>query len=200
MQLPRSWRVFGRYPGATFRIIDNADEALALLDTTDAQQQARMHCLGLPFNLNDETRSKFYRDLIRRGIAEGYVVASVLSCDQKTVATVFGIRQGATFVFLRISNAGKRWSHCSPSRLIIERTMAALHKDGVRKFDLSVGNYAFKRRFGATQFPLTDVSRAISWRGIPYALRDSAAQCLRRYPWLAERVARALGKLSRDVE
>jgi CelD/BcsL family acetyltransferase involved in cellulose biosynthesis len=200
MQLPRSWRVFSRYPGATFRIVDKADEALALLDTTDAQQQARMHCLGLPFNLNDEARSKFYRDLIRRGIAEGYVVASVLSCDQKTVATVFGIRQGATFVFLRISNAGKRWSHCSPSRLIIERTMATLHKDGVRKFDLSVGNYAFKRRFGATQFPLTDVSRAISWRGIPYALRDSAAQYLRRYPWLAERVARALGKLSRDVE
>lgn len=200
MQLPRSWRVFNRYPGATFRIIDNADETLALLDTTDAQQQARMRCLGLPFNLNDETRSKFYRDLVRRGTADGYVVASALSCDQETVATVLGIRQGETFVFLRISNAGKRWSHCSPSRLIIERTMAALHRDGVRKFDLSVGNYAFKRRFGATQLPLTDVSKAISWRGIPFALRDGAAQCLRRSPWLADRVARALGKLSRDVE
>ena len=78
--------------------------------------------------------------------------------------------------------------------------MAALHKDGVRKFDLSVGNYAFKRRFGATPLPLTDASKAFSWRGMPYALRDCAAQCLRRYPWLAERVARALGKLSRDVE
>lgn len=200
MQLSRSWRVFNRYPGATFRIIDNADEAMTLLDTTDAQQQARMRCLGIPFNLNDETRSKFYRDLVRRGIAEGYVVASALSCDQGTVATAFGIRQGETFVFLRISNAGKRWSHCSPSRLIIERTMAALHQDGVRKFDLSVGEYAFKRRFGATQLPLVNVSKALSWRGIPYALRSAAAQCLRRYPWLAERAARALGKLSRDVE
>ena len=78
--------------------------------------------------------------------------------------------------------------------------MAALHKDGVRIFDLSVGNYAFKRRFGATQLPLTDVSKALSWRGIPYALRDYAAQCLRRYPWLAEKVGRALGKLPRDEE
>ena len=42
--------------------------------------------------------------------------------------------------------------------------MAALHKDGVRQFDLSVGNYAFKRRFGAVQFPLTDASVALGWR------------------------------------
>ena len=49
---------------------------------------------------------------------------------------------------IRISNAGEKWSNCSPGRLIIERTMAALHQDGVREFDFSIGNYAYKRRFG----------------------------------------------------
>jgi CelD/BcsL family acetyltransferase involved in cellulose biosynthesis len=200
MQLARSWRVFNRNPGAEFRMVAGVDEALTLLDTTDAQQQARMQRLGLPFNLNDESRAKFYRDLVRRGIEEGYVIASALMCEQEIVATVLGVRRDKNFVFLRISNAGKQWSHCSPSRLIIERTMAALHEDGVRQFDLSIGNYAFKRRFGAAQFPLTDVSIALGWRGIPYVLRDRAAQWLRRHPWLAERVARALGKLSRDDE
>jgi CelD/BcsL family acetyltransferase involved in cellulose biosynthesis len=72
--------------------------------------------------------------------------------------------------------------------------MAALHQQGVRQFDLSIGNYAFKRRFGAAQFPLTDISIALGWRGIPYVLRDQAAQGLRRYPRLSERVSRALGK------
>ena len=157
MQLARSWRVFSRNPGAAFRVIGDVDEALAVLDTTDAQQQERMQQLGLPFNLNDETCSKFYRDLVRRGLAEGYVIASALTCGREIVATVLGIRQGNGFVFLRISNAGKQWSPCSPSRLIIERTMAALHRDGVRNFDLSIGNYAFKRRFGAAPLPLTDV-------------------------------------------
>jgi CelD/BcsL family acetyltransferase involved in cellulose biosynthesis len=200
MQLPRSWRVFNRYPGAEFRMVAGVDEALTLLDATDAQQQARMQRLGLAFNLNDEFRAKFYRDLVRRGIEEGYVIASALMCEQEIVATVLGVRRDNNFVFLRISNAGQRWSHCSPSRLIIERTMAALHEDGVRQFDLSIGNYAFKRRFGAARFPLTDVSIALGWRGIPYVLRDRAAQWLRRHPWLAERVARALGKLPRDDE
>ena len=194
MQLARSWRVFSRNPGAAFRVIGDVDEALAVLDTTDAQQQERMQQLGLPFNLNDETCSKFYRDLVRRGLAEGYVIASALTCGREIVATVLGIRQGNGFVFLRISNAGKQWSPCSPSRLIIERTMAALHQDGVRNFDLSIGNYAFKRRFGATPLPLTDVSIALGWRGIPYALRDRAAQQLRRFPWLAEQVGRLRGK------
>jgi CelD/BcsL family acetyltransferase involved in cellulose biosynthesis len=198
MQLPRSWRVFTRNPGAAFRIIEDADEAVRLLDTMDAQQQARMRHLGLEFILNDEVRGKFYRDLVTRGVGEGYVVTCALTCGEEIVATILGIRRGTNFVFLRISNAGERWSHCSPSRLVIERTMAALHKDGVRQFDLSIGNYAFKRRFGAVQFPLTDVSIALRWRGLPYALRDHAAQWLRRHPWLAEPVGRALGRASRD--
>jgi CelD/BcsL family acetyltransferase involved in cellulose biosynthesis len=200
MQLPRSWRVFNRYPGATFEIVDNVDEALRLLDVMDAQQHARMLCLGLPFTLNEGARAKFYRNLVTKGLEEGFAVLSSLKCDEGIVATVLGIRQKKTFIFLRISNAGRRWSHCSPSRLIVERTMSALHQDGVRKFDLSIGNYAFKRRFGAMPFPLTDVSMALGWRGIPYALRDRAAQRLRRYPRLAAMVGRALGKLSRDEE
>ena len=75
---------------------------------------------------------------------------------------------------VRISNAGEKWSNCSPGRLIIERTMAALHRDGVREFDFSVGNYAYKRRFGVTRLPLLDISAALSWRGWPFALRDRA--------------------------
>jgi CelD/BcsL family acetyltransferase involved in cellulose biosynthesis len=198
MQLPRSWRVFNRNPGAAFRMIASADEAVKILDVMDAQQQSRLQRLGLEFVLNDETHAKFYRDLAGRGIAEGYVAVSALTCDEGIVATALGIRSGSYFVFLRISNAGKRWANCSPSRLVIERTMAALHQQGVRHFDLSIGNYAFKRRLGAVPFPLADASIALGWRGIPYALRDWAAQCLRRDPWLAKRVRRLLGKLSHD--
>ena len=72
--------------------------------------------------------------------------------------------------------------------------MAALHQDGVREFDFSVGNYAYKRRFGVAPIALVDVGAALSWRGIPFALRDRAARELRRYPQLSARLKRALGK------
>jgi len=114
IQMPRCWRVFNRHPGATFRMISSVDEALRVIDIMDAQQQARMQKLELKFVLNDAIHAGFYRDLVRRGLPEGYAVVTTLTCDEAVVATMLGIKQRDYFAVLRISNAGTRWSHCSP--------------------------------------------------------------------------------------
>jgi CelD/BcsL family acetyltransferase involved in cellulose biosynthesis len=193
-ELERSWRVFTRDSAAAFKIVTDRDEALRVLSTMESQQGDRMQHLGLNFVLNDETYAAFYRNLVHDNVANGYAVLSALTVGDEAVATLLGIRQGARYVMVRISNAGEKWSNCSPGRLIIERTMAALHKDGIRQFDFSIGNYAYKRRFGVARIALVDFSAALSWRGLPYALRDRAARWLRGHPGLAERVKRALGK------
>lgn len=195
MQMPRCWRVFTRHAGARFEIATDVARAHELLDVMDAQQQARMEKLGSPFVLNDETHARFYREVARQGLAEGFAVVSALVCDEGVIGTSFGIRQGAAYYLLRISHGGDSWSSCSPGLLVIERTMAALHAKGVRRFDLSIGNQDYKRRFGATRVPLTDASVALSWRGLPYAWRDHAAQGLRRYPRLAAIAAPVLRKM-----
>jgi CelD/BcsL family acetyltransferase involved in cellulose biosynthesis len=64
----------------------------------------------------------------------------------------------------------------------------------VRHFDFSIGNYAYKRRFGVVPVALAEITAALSWRGWPFALRDRAARELHRYPKLATRVTRALGR------
>jgi CelD/BcsL family acetyltransferase involved in cellulose biosynthesis len=190
--LDRSWRAFTAYPGAAFRIEAERDEALRLLDTLDAQQSARMQHLGVNFILDDEACAAFYRNLVRDG--GGYAVVSALMVGEEVVATLLGVRNGSRYVMVRFSNAGEKWSACSPGRLVIERTMAALHADGVREFDFSIGNYAYKRRFGVTPFPLADISAALSWRGWPHSLRDRAARELRNYPRIERMMKRALGK------
>lgn len=192
MQMPRCWRVFSRHAGARFEIATDVDRARELLDVMDVQQQERMNQLGSKFVLNDDAYAHFYRAVARRGVAEGYTIVSALVCDEGIVATTLGVRYGTTYFLLRISHAGKNWSNCSPGLLVTERTMAALHAQGVRRFDLSIGNQDYKRRFGAVPVPLTDVSVALSWRGLPYVLRDHAAQGLRRHPRLAAFAARAL--------
>jgi len=194
MQMPRCWRVFSRHAGARFEIATDVARARELLDVIDVQQQERMQQLGWPFVLNDMVHARFYRDVARQGVAEGYAVISALVCDEGIVATTFGVRYGSTYYLLRIGHAGKRWANCSPGLLVTERTMAALHAQGVRRFDLSIGNHDYKRRFGAEPVPLTDVSVALSWRGLPFVLRDHAAQGLRRHPRLAAFAARVMGK------
>ena len=193
-ELERSWRVFTRDPAASFAIITDTDEALRILSTTEVQQGTRMQSLGRNYVLNDETSAAFYRNLVRDGVDNGYVLVSALTAGDEVVATLLGIRTGSRYVMIRISNAGDKWSNCSPGRLIIERTMAALHRDGVRGFDFSVGNYAYKRRFGVTRLPLIDVSAALSWRGWPYALRDRIVRAVRNYPRLDGWLKRTLGK------
>jgi len=193
-ELERSWRVFTRDPAAAFSLVSDRDEALRILSTTEVQQGTRMQSLGLDFILNDETCAAFYRNLVRDGVGRGYALTSALTVGDEVVATLLGIRTGSRYVMIRISNAGDKWSNCSPGRLIIERTMAALHKDGVRQFDFSIGNYAYKRRFGVAHWPLVDISAALSWRGLPHALRDRAIYGLRNYPNLTRRLKRALGR------
>jgi CelD/BcsL family acetyltransferase involved in cellulose biosynthesis len=193
-ELERSWRVFTRGAAAAFRIVTDKDEALRMLSTMETQQGERMQHLGLNFILNDETYAAFYRNLVSDNVENGYAVLSALTVGDEVVATLLGVRQDSRYVMVRISNAGDKWSNCSPGRLIIERTMAALHKDGIRQFDFSIGNYAYKRRFGVERVPLVDFTAALSWRGLPYALRDRAARWLRSHPRLAEYVKRALGK------
>jgi CelD/BcsL family acetyltransferase involved in cellulose biosynthesis len=193
-ELERSWRVFTREPAASFAIITDASEALRILSATEVQQGTRMQSLGLNYILNDETCAAFYRNLVRDGVGNGYALVSALTVGDEVVATLLGIRTGSRYVMIRISNAGEKWSNCSPGRLIIERTMAALHRDGVREFDFSVGNYAYKRRFGVTRLPLIDVSAALSWRGWPYALRDRMVRAVRNYPRLDGWLKRTLGK------
>jgi CelD/BcsL family acetyltransferase involved in cellulose biosynthesis len=194
--LDRSWRAFTAHPGAAFRIVEDAGEALRLLATLDAQQRARMQHLGVNFILDDEANGAFYRNLVRDGVGNGYAVVSALTVGDEVVATLLGMRFGPRYVMIRFSNAGEKWSSCSPGRLVIERTMAALHEDGVREFDFSIGNYAYKRRFGVTPLPLVDISAALSWRGRPHALRDRVARELRNYPQLDAYLKRALGKPS----
>jgi CelD/BcsL family acetyltransferase involved in cellulose biosynthesis len=193
-ELERSWRVFRRDPSAAFQIVSDSNHALRVLATMEIQQGARMQHLGLNFILNGETCAAFYRNLVGENLRGGYVVLSALTAGEEVVATLLGIRVDSRYVMVRISNAGEKWSNCSPGRLIIERTMAALHRDGVRQFDFSVGNYAYTRRFGVVPLPLADITAALSWRGLPYAWRDRAVRELRRHPRLAAQVGRALGR------
>jgi CelD/BcsL family acetyltransferase involved in cellulose biosynthesis len=197
MQLPRCWRVFSRFADARFEIATDVARAREILDVMDVQQQERMKELGSPFVLNDDVHAGFYREVARQGVSEGFAVISALVCDKGILASTLGVRHGATYFLLRISHTGKTHANFSPGLLVTERTMAALHAQGVRRFDLSIGNQDYKRRFGAEPVPLTDVSVALSWRGLPYALRDHTAQGLRRYPKLAALAARAMGKSAR---
>ena len=199
-QLDRSWRTFASYPQASFRVVRDEASVRTILAAMEIQQKARMRHLGQNFVPDEEAYTAFYRSLVADNIGSGYAVLSALTVGEEVVATLLGIRTGTRYVMVRISNAGEKWSNCSPGRLIIARTIAALHQDGVRVFDFSTGNYAYKRRFGVVPLRLVNLTKALSWRGVPLAARDGLVREIRRHPRFAVRISRALGMRSAREE
>ncbi len=193
-QLRRKWRGFSADPSNLFRLVTGRDEALHLLDIIDQQQRSRMNALGKRFVLNEGANGAFYRNLVRNGIAQGLVTITVLSASDEIVAGTFGVRSGRRWTLIRSSLGSERWLKYSPGVLLIDQTMAALHADGVREFDFSIGEYDYKRRLGAFHVPLFDLTSALTLRGVPHTVRDRAAYRLRQHPRLRNRVRRLLGK------
>ncbi|GLS46356.1 GNAT family N-acetyltransferase [Methylobacterium brachythecii] len=194
-ELERSWRVFSREPETSFEIVTDPERARRIVDAMEHQQETRMREKGASYVLDDPDFARFYRTLIERSIEGGEVLVSALMAGDEVVASLLGIRDGETYVMIRISNAAGRWSNCSPGRLIIERTMAALHAEGYRSFDFSIGNYDYKRRFGVTPTPLVDFTESLGLAGIPATLRAAAAGGLRRYPELDRKLRGWIGRL-----
>jgi CelD/BcsL family acetyltransferase involved in cellulose biosynthesis len=190
-QVERHWRAFARNDGAQFRRIADGDEACEILAALEHQQSARLRSLGMPYVLDEPQFAGFYRKLVADGLAEGSVVLTALTRHDEVVATLLGIVRGATYVMLRMSIGAKEWSACSPGRLVILQTMKLLHARDCRHFDFSIGDYGYKRRFGARSRPLVELTVALSPRGWPFVAVERAKHFVRRN--------RALHDLARKV-
>lgn len=196
-ELERCWRVFSREPNTSFEIVTDPARAQTVLRAMEQQQQARMRQKGIGYVLDDPANARFYRDLVERSVGSGYAVLSALFAGEQIVAALLGIMGTQVYVMIRISNAGGSWAACSPGRLIIERTMCALHAEGCRAFEFSIGNYDYKRRLGVSPVPLYDYTEALSILGLPMMLRARAAGELRKRPDLDRQVRSAMHRLAR---
>lgn len=183
----RVWRVFTRQPGTAFAMIKDVERALDIYRDLERQQSERMTELGVPYLLNDPVYSAFYRRLIEKGLASGAVKLGALTANGETIAALLGVFDGVTTAFVRISKAEGEWSACSPGRLVIERMMMALHAEGVRRFDFSIGDYGYKENFNIGSEPLADMAVTLSWRGWPAAVIRRTRSALRSSP-LARRI------------
>jgi CelD/BcsL family acetyltransferase involved in cellulose biosynthesis len=189
----RVWRVYTRTEGARFDLIDKADRALAILADMDRLQGARMAELGIDAQVGQAAYTAHYQHLVSADIGRDAVLGA-LTCNGETVGALLGVSNGQTVTFVRLAHAGGEWSTSSPGRLVIEQTMIALHAKGVRQFDFSVGDYAYKENFRITTAPLFDTAIALSLAGKMKAARINLRAALRQSP-----LARRLMGKSKDV-
>lgn len=177
----RVWRVFTRTPGATFELVADAERGLAILTDMDRLQAARMAEVGADYQLSEPVYAAFYRALVTRGIASGATVLGALTAGDETVGALLGVSNGEEVAFVRLAHAGGEWANSSPGRLVIERTLMALHERGISRFDFSIGDQHYKEPFGVGTGPLSDVDVPLTWRAWPAIAANRARAQLRQF-------------------
>ena len=119
----RSWRVFTKENGATFRVINSQDDARRVFAALESQQRARFG-KGETYLLDRLEIASFYRAMTIKGVADGSAVLTALPCGDEVVATLLGSVDRSKFVMVRISTHLTKWRFCSPGRLVIDAQAA----------------------------------------------------------------------------
>jgi CelD/BcsL family acetyltransferase involved in cellulose biosynthesis len=136
----------------------------------EEQQSARHAALGSKYVLDQPAYRAFYERLAMDGSEAELAALFAVEAQGEIIATLFGIVHDGAFTLLRISTAGHAWGHLSPSRLVVVEAMKYFVARGVRRFDMGIGDYPFKRGFGVEDVPLYDLTVARDLSALPGAL------------------------------
>ena len=182
----RRWRVLEKKGAVSFKICNNQKDALALFETLQNQQRARLSGLGLPYLLDNPRMQAFYARLIEQGCHNGQTVFSALLVDGQPVATLCGLGNGRSYAMTLSGYETGEWSKSSPGRLLTERTMQHLHEQGYSHFDFTIGDEPYKSCFAKRQGTLHEFSHPLSLKALPHHGWLKLKGLQRRSKWLRQ--------------
>ena len=173
------------------------DEITAAFDALDRLQSERWQGQDGDYRLKNEAVADFYTEVLKAGELDQGAQIFTLQSGQETIAVLYGVLFQNTFTLLRIASATGTWRRLSPGRLVVIEAMRHFVGNGVTRFDLGIGDYAFKRGLGAKATALIDLEQALSWTAMPHVMLMQAKGWLRRHPRLLRVAKAARQKMSR---
>lgn len=186
----RCFRLLAERGTPEFRRAETDDEIAKAYAVLQEQQASRRREAGGSYVLDHPEYARFYERLLRDGFASIFT----LRAGHDVCAALLGITHGTAFTLLRISTAGDDWKRMSPGRLIVLETMRALTAQGIRTFDMGIGDYAFKHGFGTDAEPLWDLQLPLTWAAMPAVAAARAKACVRQSPRLTALADRLRGR------
>ncbi len=196
----RHFKKFVNEHGGRLRRIKTHDEAIAALEVLQKQQTERLTAQGAKHVFDDPRYQELYRRQLLRGLTTGHAVMFVLeSGDGEILSTFLGLSNTkGHHTLVRLSHSQDvQWKSLTLGKLVVHLTFEALHAEGCRTFDLSVGVNRYKTEFGVTQIPMAELTAKLSWRGAPFIARRKAIAYIARKPRLMTLARTIAGKLQR---
>ncbi len=185
------------------RRVASASEARRIMDALEHHQQHRIVASGRPYVLDEPHYARFYRRLLDDNFAcvhgrsrpgpMPFADLFYLEFEGASVAFLYGLHHKHGFSLVRISHAPGEHERFSPGRIIIGETFRALVDRGVRRFDLTIGDYLSKRIFAPDVYPLVELNRPLSLAGAMLSGVARLKHEVRRRPRMLEAANRLRG-------
>jgi CelD/BcsL family acetyltransferase involved in cellulose biosynthesis len=166
-EVERCSRLLAERGEPEFKRAETPDDIAAAYAVIEQQQAARRHEAGGDYLLERPEYSSFYKSLLANGRNTGTAHIFTLAAGGEIGACLLGITNGGTFKLLRISTAGGDWKRISPGRLVVVEAMRHFVPRGVTRFDMGIGDYAFKQGFGIEPEPLVTLEVALTVKAWP---------------------------------
>lgn len=136
----------------------------------------------------------FYTRMAVNHAGSGLIHVSALLVDDEIVATHWGMRHRDRFYHLMPSYEGGPWAQYSTGRLLLYHLVEWCFAHGVKVFDFTVGDEAYKTEWAEGTMELFELQQARTLMGYPVVgasrMVSGAKAWMRRYPALYHTVRR----------
>jgi CelD/BcsL family acetyltransferase involved in cellulose biosynthesis len=130
-----------------FVVATTVEQALAITDAMLVQKSRRYRETGRDDSLASEVYRDFYLSATRRYHGCGLIHVAALMLDDRVLATHWGAVWKGRLVSLMPSFEGGEWARYSPGRLLLEHLLEWSFAQGLREFDLTIGDEPYKSAF-----------------------------------------------------
>lgn len=144
-QIRRALRAYGGPEGTRLQLAADSGEAGAWFDAMVRLHQARWQAIGKPGAFADAFMRDFHKRLIELGTMEGYTRMLRLEADGEPVAYLYNLRVGDYECNYQSGLISEQDNKRKPGMVAHVLAMARAASDGVRRYDLLMGDSQYKR-------------------------------------------------------
>ncbi|MDQ4051569.1 MAG: GNAT family N-acetyltransferase [Actinomycetota bacterium] len=165
-RLERSRKRLRPRGGATLRLVTDTAEVDALMERMQGFRRDRFSGRRAVDLVQDPDCFEFYRRAAHDGIVGGGPTQlAVLDVGGEPAAIALDLADADQHLYVLVGYDIARLRNCSLGLVIVDELIRSAVADGLRTFDLTVGNEGYKSDFGARPTPMYAVRVAATVRG-----------------------------------
>lgn len=159
--LRRNRRKLEEFGEVSYEVLDDPVEIQLAMDLMREQRSARYD----DDLFQRDTFFDFYSKVAKEGARIGLAQTSILRAGGDVVAVEFGLIHNHCYHFILGGITEGRYAKLSPGILAMDYVLEFRAEQGDRRADFTIGDEAYKARFGATPTPLKHMAQAESLMG-----------------------------------